>query len=226
MRNAVIQQSNIVVIKKGNMGKGANEMISILFENEGLIKETNFGMSLVYNSEIKLLKRKEENIIDDIKIQKPTVVFLDPNNSKGFIKRVTLLSKIKTETKIYLLVDFYFEHLCWIVKKFSLSGMVEKDSDITIFLKLLFSIQDDNNLCNNLNKTVEPQLIKQTLTETEKRVFKFIGKGLTIDEISKLLGISKRTVEHHKTKIQKKLHCTNSTKLVYIATLYNLFKLF
>ncbi len=208
------------------MGKGTNEMVTILFENEELIKETNLGMSLVYSSEIKLLKRKEENIIDDIENQKPTAVFLDPNNSKGFLNRVTLLGKIKTETKIYLLVDFYSEHLYWIVKKFTLSGIVEKDSDIVIFLKLLFSGKDENNLCNNLNKIIEPQLIKQTLTESEKRVFKFIGKGLSVEEISNLLGVSKRTVEHHKTKTLKKLNCTNSSKLVYVATLYNLFKIF
>lgn len=208
------------------MGKRVKEMISILFENEVLIKETNIGMSLVYNSEIRLLRRKEKSIIDDIKTQKTIVVFLDPNNSRDFLSLVILLSKIKTETKVYLLVDFYSEYLCWIAKKFKLSGIFEKDSDITIFLKSLFSDKDDNHKFNNPLETNEPQIIEQTLTESKKRVFKFIGKGLTIEEISNLLGVSKRTIEYQKTKILKKLQCKNSSKLVYVATLYNLFKLF
>lgn len=208
------------------MGKVINGMISILFENEELIKGTNFGLSMVYNSKAKILKRKEKAVVDDIKAQKPTVVFLDPSNSKGFLNKIILLRNLNTETKIYLLVDFYSECHYWVVEKFHLNGIVKKDSDVNIFLELFFSCKDMNNLCYNSKKIIDPQLIKQTLTATEKRVFKFIGKGLTAEEISNLLGVSKRTIEHHKTKILKKLHCTNSSKLVHIATLYNLFKLF
>lgn len=52
------------------------------------------------------------------------------------------------------------------------------------------------------------------LTQREKQIIELVSIGLTIDEISKILFISKSTVITHKQNIQEKLHAKNSCHCV------------
>ena len=94
------------------------------------------------------------------------------------------------------------------------------------YLKILSITETQNNICyKNYNPTIEFEKIESSLTDTEKRVLGYVGNGLCTKEISDLLNLSKRTIDTHRTRILNKLNCKNSSKLIYISTVYNLFKL-
>ena len=60
------------------------------------------------------------------------------------------------------------------------------------------------------------------LTPRESEVLFYISKGLTSEDISKKLYISKRTVETHRTKILEKTDTKNSIELVRLVYKYGL----
>jgi FixJ family two-component response regulator len=56
-----------------------------------------------------------------------------------------------------------------------------------------------------------------TLTEREREVLEHVARGLHAKEIGAALGISRRTVEVHKTRIMEKLGARNLAELVRFA---------
>ena len=60
------------------------------------------------------------------------------------------------------------------------------------------------------------------LTQREKEVLRYTAIGNSVEEISKILGISKSTIKNHKTKIFEKLHVINATEAVFYAITHNL----
>ncbi len=204
-------------------------MITVLFENDAILKETSFGSDLLYQTELDILKREKQDLNSDLNLLKPNVLFVDlHNNSQGFIEKIKSVRAIDAVVKIILLVDFYSEHICWIAKKLELNGILQKDVNLNEFMKMVKSTVTNSNYscCESHRSTVDIEQIVENLSNTEITVFKFIGKGFTSQEISDSLGLSKRTIEHHKAKILTKLNCKNSSKLTYVATLYNLFQIF
>lgn len=57
----------------------------------------------------------------------------------------------------------------------------------------------------------------QSLTPREKECLLYTAKGFTTEDISRLLSISKYTVEEYKKSILKKFNAVNMTNAVYIA---------
>jgi FixJ family two-component response regulator len=55
------------------------------------------------------------------------------------------------------------------------------------------------------------------LTEREQEVLKHWVAGSTSKEIARILGISPRTIDIHRSKIMRKLHAKNSAEIVSIA---------
>lgn len=70
---------------------------------------------------------------------------------------------------------------------------------------------------NRKNPVVFEKKIIENLSSREKEIFAFIAKGHTCKEISKILTISCRTVETHRTNIIKKLGIKSSKKLAFYA---------
>lgn len=52
-----------------------------------------------------------------------------------------------------------------------------------------------------------------TLSNRELEVFEMIGRGITVKQIARKLGVSPKTVESHRKKIRDKLGLKNSTQL-------------
>lgn len=200
-------------------------MISILFENDAILKETSFGLDLLYQSEFKLLKRRNADIWADIKILKPDVLFI--NLSEDFNKKVKSIYEIAQNIKIVLLVNYNCDHVCWIAKKHKISGILQKNVSIKEFNDMLISIFSlSDYLCvSKYDPTIDFEKINDILTPTEIRVLKFVGMGLTTLEISGELNTSKRTIDNHRMKILQKLGCKDSSRLIYIASIYNLFQI-
>jgi len=64
---------------------------------------------------------------------------------------------------------------------------------------------------------MEPYPPYETLTPREKEVFEGVCKGLAAKEIGIALGISPRTVEHHRENIGRKLRTSLLTEWTVIA---------
>jgi two-component system, NarL family, response regulator NreC len=62
----------------------------------------------------------------------------------------------------------------------------------------------------------------ETLTAREQQVLKLAAEGSTSAQIARLLGISPRTAETHRSNIYKKLHIQNQADLTAIALLRGL----
>ena len=61
------------------------------------------------------------------------------------------------------------------------------------------------------------------LTSREKEVLQFIAEGLTSEEISEKLYVSKRTVDTYRSKIMDKLNIRSLPKLIKYAIEFNYF---
>ena len=55
------------------------------------------------------------------------------------------------------------------------------------------------------------------LTPREREVLQLVAEGKTTKEVAKLLGISAKTVESHRTRIMKKLDTPNTAGIVRYA---------
>jgi len=204
-------------------------MITVLIENDAIFNATSFGLDLHFQTELKLIKRKSKDINLDVSLLKPDVLLIYLcRNSQGLIEKVKSIRSIDKNIKIILIVDFYSEHVFWIAKRLKLSGIFKKDMDLDEFIKKVLStiIDSNNNSIKEHNSTIDIEQIVEALSCTEITVFGFIGHGFTSQEISNSLGVSKRTIDAHRCNILKKLNCNNSSKLIYLASAYNLFKFF
>jgi RNA polymerase sigma factor (sigma-70 family) len=63
----------------------------------------------------------------------------------------------------------------------------------------------------------QDQLLVKRLTEREKRVIQLVAAEMTNSEIAEELGISKRTVEGHRSKIISKLEVKNTAGMIRFA---------
>lgn len=57
----------------------------------------------------------------------------------------------------------------------------------------------------------------ESLTGREKEIFECMGRGLTTRKIADQFSLSPRTVEVHRAKIKKKLHCEDAAQLLRTA---------
>lgn len=58
-------------------------------------------------------------------------------------------------------------------------------------------------------------MIVQRLTEKQKNVCDLVVTGMSSKEISRRLGISKRTVEAHRVEVYRKFGVKNAVELVH-----------
>ena len=63
-------------------------------------------------------------------------------------------------------------------------------------------------------ETVSPD---SPLTEREKEILLLVCKGMSTQEITSLLGLSKRTGDSHRANIRAKTGCRNTASLVAYA---------
>ena len=203
-------------------------MITLLFEDDFLLKETSFSSDLVYYTNLKLLKRKNKDICLDVKLQNPDLLFTGLSTcAESFLDKVKSFRATDKNVKIVLLVDFCCEHIFWIAEKLEIDGIIKKDIGFDAFAEKVISIM---NVSNDSCITDEPLInfvqLENILTNSEKEVFKLIGNGLTTKEISYSLNLSCRTIDKHRENILKKLSCKTAAILIFAATVYNLFLLF
>jgi two-component system, NarL family, response regulator NreC len=60
----------------------------------------------------------------------------------------------------------------------------------------------------------EIQTVSQHLTNREREICKLLAEGHTVPKIADMIGISRKTVDVHKTRLMKKLDIHNRADLV------------
>jgi DNA-binding CsgD family transcriptional regulator len=81
---------------------------------------------------------------------------------------------------------------------------------------------------NRLRRRAEPKSGARSnlhLTEREKEVLDWVGRGKTSSEIAIILGLSERTVNFHCDQAMKRLDVTNRTQAVATAIAEGLIRL-
>ncbi len=105
--------------------------------------------------------------------------------------------------------------------RIGVEGLISKESGREVYLEALYAIADDRSYFGGqfmgmLTKQPTSAALPE-LTDREVEVLKGFARGLSYKEIAAELGISPRTVETHKEKIQDKLKVKTIAELTRYA---------
>jgi len=159
---------------------------------------------------------------------KPDVVLLDI--AMPGMNGITAAKKLKTVaagSKVLILTVHQEEEYVYETLRAGASGYVLKDAaapDLIgairkaatgeVYLSPEVSrlvVKDDGRMRGEI-KTVS-----QELTPREREICKLLAEGHTVPEIAGMIGISRKTVDVHKTRLMKKLDIHNRAELVKFA---------
>lgn len=157
----------------------------------------------------------------------PDVILLDlvmPH--KSGIEAISEITRENPKARILVLTSFADDDKVFPAIKAGALGYLLKDSSPQ---ELLQAIRDVYQGEPSLDPTVALKLIRElkrptdlpsaaeSLTEREMEVLSLVARGLTNQEIAKMLGISERTVRTHVGNILGKLHLANRTQAALYA---------
>lgn len=159
----------------------------------------------------------------------PDLIILDISmpNLRG-IEAIKEVKKCCPEVRILMLTMHKNEqYLCAAISAGAHGYLLKEDSD-TELLPAIKTVMNGNiyispfldmGVAADVLQTCKEQK-KETgepLTTREKQVLKLVAEGKTSKMIAALLSISKRTVEHHRANIMKKLNVKNTAALIKYA---------
>jgi len=161
---------------------------------------------------------------------RPEVAVLDMNmpGRDGFAV-VRAAHEAKLAVKVIILTMHNNEELFHSALDLGVAGYVLKDSAITEIINAIRAVAAGRNyfspelstyLLNRTNRAAnfsQRQPTIHDLTATERRVLKLIAEEKTSKEIAETLGVSQRTIEHHRAHICEKLDLHGFNALVKFA---------
>lgn len=130
------------------------------------------------------------------------------------------------DVKLMILTMYKEEFYLIQAINFDIDGYIHKDADpielVSGIRKVLnnekfYSREISNILINKVYSQVNKIGETPTLSSREKEIIKYIADGLSSKEISKILFLSVRTIETHRSRILKKLGLKNTAELVKLA---------
>jgi two-component system response regulator NreC len=156
---------------------------------------------------------------------KPDVLLLDiampGHNGISVAKKVKALSPA---TRVLVLTMHQEEEYVFETLRAGASGYVLKDAAASDLVGAIRSAsKGDTFLSPGVSKLVvrdesrgTPTLktVSQHLTNREREVCKLLAEGHTVPKIASMIGISRKTVDVHKTRLMKKLDIHNRAELV------------
>ena len=168
-------------------------------------------------------------LLDLLKKSTPDMVILDLSMPK--LRGLEATTEIKTlYPKVKILILTMHNNKEYLIQALSAKAdgyLLKEDTDTQliaaiesiqqekIFLSPLITEDLTSNLIDFIDRTGKPH--DETLSNREREVLTLLSEGKSSKEIAKLLFISPRTVEHHRTSINKKLHIQNIVDLVKYA---------
>jgi FixJ family two-component response regulator len=89
------------------------------------------------------------------------------------------------------------------------------NEDLLISVKTAFARMDELNEINRLKEIAQERC--SSLSKREREVMKYIASGLTNSQVAEQLGLSVRTVEVHRSNINRKMNARTLAELVRLA---------
>jgi DNA-binding NarL/FixJ family response regulator len=168
-------------------------------------------------------------LLDLLKEDRPDLVILDISmpNLRG-IEATREIKRTKSGVKILLLTMHknreYIRHAFaagadgYLLKEDTYSELfsaIQKIRDGEMYISPLLSGELTDDMVQSWRK--EGKHPEETLTNREREILKMISEGKSSREISGLLGISLRTVQHHRARTMNKLGLKKVADLVRYA---------
>ena len=168
-------------------------------------------------------------LLDMLKKSTPDMVILDLSMPK--LRGLEAATEIKTiYPKVKILILTMHNNKEYLIQALSArtDGYLLKEDTDTQLIAAIESIRQENiflsprlsedltsNFIDFIDRTGKP--LDETLSIREKEVLTLLSEGKSSKEIAKLLFISPRTVEHHRSSINRKLNLQNIVDLVKYA---------
>ena len=206
-------------------------MLNVILADDDTLVREGLGMLLASDDYFKVvgLAANGQEVLDLINEGTPVdIVLSDINmpdmNGIALIKplkainenvKVIILSMVDTNKSIeqsfiagasgYLLKTISPDELLFAIKKVSLGGRYLCSNLTLKLLERSMEINPTSTLANH---------VPLDLTTREKEVLNLIAEGLTNNEISEKLFLSKRTIEGHRQSLIEKTGCRNTASLI------------
>ncbi len=168
--------------------------------------------------------------LQDLTTKKPDIIFLDISMPElNGINTITPIKKLLPNCKIIMISMFDKSSYICNALTLGVHGYLLKDIDVTELYKAIeIVLSGKRYLSEKINQLVIQDYVgimkdgniyspMDTLTGREKEVFQLIVEGNSGKEIANKLNISYKTVEHHRSKLMKKLSCNSLAQLIYLA---------
>ena len=168
-----------------------------------------------------------EEALDKVGELQPDVVLLDlVMPKKDGLTAILEIKQQHPKSRILVLTSFADDEKVWTAIKGGALGYLLKDSSPA---QLMQAIRDVYKGESSLHPSIARKLIGEfklqpqnltlpnPLTKREEQVLKLVARGLSNQEISDKLHVSKRTVGKHMSNILTKLHLVNRTQAALYA---------
>lgn len=168
-------------------------------------------------------------LIDLVKRIVPDVIILDISMPRlNGIDAIGEVRKICPRVKILILTMHKSEqHLCSAMSAGANGYLLKEDSDTELAPAIERLLRDEIYISPALTEEFSDDVLnsclehgqkdEDVLTAREKQILKLVAEGETSRDIAELLAISRRTVEHHRANLMKKLNIKNTADLVKYA---------
>lgn len=173
------------------------------------------------------------DILPMIRRTHPHLIILDISlpRLRG-IEAIRKIRKTRNRVKILVLTMHKNEHYVYECISAGAQGYILKEDADTELLAAIEAIKNGKTyVSQSFSSHVIEALARHKmnegsaldiLTTREREILRLVAEGKTNKRIAELLSISKRTVEHHRLRLMKKLNASNVAELVKLAIKHRL----
>lgn len=165
-------------------------------------------------------------LLEVLKRSTPHMIVLDISmpNMRG-LEAIKAIKKLCPKVKILILTMHKNDQLlCSAISAGANGYLLKEDSDTELLPAIATVLQGQVYVSPCLSRDFAENLEQicrksqhPPLTSREKQILQRVVEGETSKEIAELLGISKRTVEHHRANLTKKLKIKSTAALTKFA---------
>lgn len=207
---------NIIIVDDHSLFRNGMKLLLSNAGNFNVMAEASNGMEF-----LALLNEKKPDVI---------LMDIDMPGMDGIEATTKALEKFP-DLKIIGLSMYGEEEYYYKMIEAGVKGFLLKNSDINEVKSAIISVFEGGkyfsqdllyNVVKNIKVTQSSQEVMENLSEREIEVLKQICIGLSNQEISEILHISKRTVDKHRANLLDKTNSKNTAHLVMYAIKHKL----
>jgi two-component system, NarL family, response regulator NreC len=212
-------------------------MIHVLIAEDHLMVRAGIRALLEKAGDIHVMGEASngQEAIEMTEVLKPDVLIMDIMMPRmNGIQAAENLREMKLPTHILLLSMYSDEGFVHQAVQYGVKGYVLKTSVSDELLEAVRTVAGGNTYFSGPISEIVAESIAtsrsalpdgdplSSLSPREKEILQLIAEGYTSAEIGKMLFISEKTVEKHRTKLMEKLNVRNLAGLVRLAIKYHL----